>query len=594
MPEDQWTGRGFPWEYDPGPPRNRRWPRLFAETPNYRALGLALTGREAFRWHFGPMFYRGRLGDNQVKVLIVGQEGAQDESLAHRSFTGGTGARMQHVLLHLGITRSYLFLNTFVYPIFGQYWSSLQALAQDLRSPVCRHRNEIFDYAAARNDLHLAIAVGNAAKEALATWVMSHGGNADPRRLHEAESSVISPRLRMVGVVHPGAVRDTPVSEITADYKAALRRIDRWSKDDASWLAPDPGAARRPAADYTYESAPIPFRDFPYGITWRLGRGATSSNRSDDQTAIELFSADGRYNNAGDRISYLGSTNGSMAGYSEDPGDLPYEPPRIAYRAFDRGPEARFARLLLGGEPGFPWPDFTALRLFGHPSFGYGPIYRGRLDRPGLLVIADQGSHDDLFTGRALSGDAGQHLQAFLRAAGVTERYAILRLLPVDTLEGDAARMRAAIDDPRTQALYAEVIRRARPGVVLGIGTDAQRLLDRLDLGSTPIVSLRAFGQRSWKPSWQAALGELKSLRYGKDVSRPSFSYDGEREQIARIDLPFGTLRWQGSSGDRAERARESGRPTPNYYRLVMPEWAAELEPAPLSRAEQRAVDELT
>jgi uracil-DNA glycosylase len=594
VPEEQWTGRGVPWEYDPGPPRNRRWPRLFAETPNYRALGLALTGREAFRWHFGPMFYRGRLGDGQVKVLIVGQEGAQDESLAHRSFTGGTGARMQYVLLHLGITRSYLFLNTFVYPIFGQYGSSLRALAQDLRSPVCQHRNEIFDYAAARNDLHLAIAVGNAAKESLATWVMSHGGNADPGRLHDAESSVISPRLRMVGVVHPGAAQDTPVSEITADFRAALRRIERWSTEDPSWLPADPDGVRQSADDYTYKSAPIPFRDFPYGIAWRLGRGATSSNRRDDQTAIQLFSADGSYNNAGDQISYLGSTNGSNAGYVEDRGDLAYEPPRIAYREFDRGPDARFARLLLGGEPDFPWPDFTAMGLFGHPSFGYGPIYRGRLDRPGLLAIADQGSHDDLFTGRALSGDAGQHLQAFLRAAGVTERYAILRVLPVDTLEGNVARMRAAVDDRRTQALYAEVIRRARPGVVLAMGADAQRLVDRLDLGSTSIVSLRAFGQSSWKQSWQTALAALKSLRYGKDLSRPTFSYDGEREQIPRIDLPFGTLRWQGSSGDRAERALESGRPTSNYYKLAMPEWAAELAPAPLSRDEQRAIDELT
>ncbi|MPZ19790.1 MAG: hypothetical protein GEV06_18005 [Luteitalea sp.] len=594
MPEDQWTGRGFPWEYDPGPPRNRSWPRLFAETPNYRALGQALTGREAFRWHFGPMFYRGRLSDGQAKVLIVGQEGAQDESLAHRSFTGGTGARMQHVLLHLGITRSYLFLNTFVYPIFGQYGSSLRALAQDLRSPVCRHRHEIFDYVAARNDLHLAIAVGNAAKESLATWVASHGGSADPRRLHNAEASAISPRLRMVGVVHPGAVRDTPISEITADFTAALRRIERWSQDDPSWLPADPDGARQPAGDYTYESAPIPFRDLPYGIAWRLGRGATSSNRSDDQTAIQVFSADGRSNNTGHQISYVGSTNGSKAGYVEDRGDLPYEPPRIEYRAFDRGPEARFARLLLGGEAAFPWPDFTTLGLLGHPSFGYGPIYRGRLDRPGLLAIVDQGSHDDLFTGRALSGDAGQHLQAFLRAAGVTERYAILRVLPVDTLEGDAARMRAAIDDPRTQALYAEVIRRARPGVLLAIGTDARRLLDRSDLGNTRVVNLRAFGQRSWKRSWQTALTELKSLRYSKDLSRPTFSYDGEREQIPRIDLPFGTLRWQGSSGDRAERARQSGRPSSNYYRLVMPEWTAELDPAPLSPAEQQAIDELT
>jgi uracil-DNA glycosylase len=38
----------------------------------------------------------GRLDDSQVKVLVVGQEGAQDESLAHRFFVGGTGGRMQY------------------------------------------------------------------------------------------------------------------------------------------------------------------------------------------------------------------------------------------------------------------------------------------------------------------------------------------------------------------------------------------------------------------------------------------------------------------------------------------------------------------
>ena len=101
---EYWEGRGYPWEYDPGPPKNKSWARLFARTPNYRGLGVAATGSERFRWHFGPMFYRGRLKDNSVKVLVIGQEGAQDESLSHRSFTGGTGARMQHFLNYIGIT----------------------------------------------------------------------------------------------------------------------------------------------------------------------------------------------------------------------------------------------------------------------------------------------------------------------------------------------------------------------------------------------------------------------------------------------------------------------------------------------------------
>src|SRR4029453_3680758 len=53
--------RGNPWDFDPGPATTSGWPELFAATPNYRGLGVAVLGRETFRWHFGPMFYRGRL-----------------------------------------------------------------------------------------------------------------------------------------------------------------------------------------------------------------------------------------------------------------------------------------------------------------------------------------------------------------------------------------------------------------------------------------------------------------------------------------------------------------------------------------------------
>ena len=54
MWEQHWKDRGSPWEYDPGPAKNRNWSTLFAETPNYRGFGKALSGSEEFRWHFGP------------------------------------------------------------------------------------------------------------------------------------------------------------------------------------------------------------------------------------------------------------------------------------------------------------------------------------------------------------------------------------------------------------------------------------------------------------------------------------------------------------------------------------------------------------
>jgi uracil-DNA glycosylase len=591
--DDHWTGRGTPWEWDPGPPGNRSWARLFAETPNYRGLGRTLTGREAFRWHFGPMFYRGRLGDGQVKVLVVGQEGAQDESLAHRAFVGGTGARMQHLLNHLGITRSYLFLNTFVYPIFGQYVNDLRVLAQHPRSPICRHRNRIFDYLAARNDVRLAIAVGTAAKESLATWVTSHGGRAHASRLHEADAGVISPRLRMLGVLHPGGATAGGMAAIVADFELALGRVERWSRDDPTWLAPDPGSVRSPAGEYRYRSAPIPFRDLPYGVPWRVGRGGTSSNRREGQTAIQLFSAEGAYNNAGHQLAYPELAAGSDVGYADDPGDLAYEPPRAAYRDFDRGPGLGLARLLQGEDPGFPWPDFAALGLRHHASFGYGPIYRGWLDRPGVLVLADQRCHDDLFSGRALTGDDGQHLQALLRAAGVTEHYGILRVPPVDILGEHPAALRRAIDHPQTRALYGEAIRRARPQVVAALGPWARRLRGHLGL-TIPVVEMESHGRRGWLRSWQEALGELRALRYRRDLTAPSFVYEGGREQIPRVDLPYGTLRWQATSGDRAQRATRSGELGFDYYRLSMPAWAAALAPAPLSAAERAAVEHMT
>src|SRR6185295_4129780 len=109
---------------------------------------------------------------------------------------GGTGGRMQRLLNHLGIDRSYLFLNTFVYPIFDQYNGLLPTIAQHPASPIAQHRTKILDYAAARNDLQLVVAVGRAAKESMASWVKSHGSTAEAEQLHLADASVISPNLK--------------------------------------------------------------------------------------------------------------------------------------------------------------------------------------------------------------------------------------------------------------------------------------------------------------------------------------------------------------------------------------------------------------
>jgi uracil-DNA glycosylase len=594
MPQDFLRDRGNPWEYDAGPPANRRWARIFAETPNYRGLGRALSGRDEFRWHFGPMFYRGRLTDGAVRVLVIGQEGAQDESLGHRSFVGGSGARMQHFLRHLGITRSYLFLNTFVYPIFGQYdGADLLWLAQNPASPIVKHRHAILDYLVERNDLRLIVAVGKAAKESVHTWVRSRGG-ACPSGTHDVSgcaAGAIGLRTRIVGVVHPGAGgKGGSTAAIIANFKLALRKIQQWDAADPSWLPADPDGERGSADSFRYRSAPIAFRDLPYGAAWRIGQGGTSSNRKDSQRGIQMFSEDGEY---GASVRYPSDARGTTEGYAAEQGDLPYEPAKKAFGEFDAGPGPALARLMMGGELGLAWPDFVALGARSHASFGLGPLYRGRPDRARILVLADQESHDDLFMFRALTGDAGQRFQEFLRAMGITKSYLILRVLPVDTLGLPASTVRTIVDHAQVRQLYRTIVERlvaaGNTALVLCVGPNSRRLGAHVLPEGLPVVEMKAWAESGALADWKHALQELRDMSYSKDVRSPGFVYDGQRGQIPRIDLPYGTLRWQGTSGDRAVRSSRGG-DAHDYYKVLMPKWAFDLPPAPLSDKEQKAI----
>jgi uracil-DNA glycosylase len=592
--------RGAIWEHDPGPPAGSGWAELFAATPNYRGLGVAVVHREAFRWHFGPMFFRGRL-DGSARVLVIGQEGAQDESLAHRSFTGSTGGRLQSFLRQLGLDRSYLFLNTFVYPIFGQYTMDLRPLAQDPRSPIAAHRHQLFDHAVATSDLRLVIAVGRAAKESVATWVAHHGGKADPEQLHKAKTGDLGTNLKLIGVLHPGgAGSGGSLDAIKESFQAAMNQVRTWLTATPSWLPTDPGMTRDLHVPYQYAAAGVPFRDFPFGICPRLGRGATTSNRTDDQRGIRLFGATGRYNASGANLRDGASHDGSNEGYASDTGDVPYEPPRKRPTQFDRGPPADLARLLLGQEPGFAWPDFAGLGVTSDPTFGVGPLYRGRFRRLSLLVLADQASHDDVFTGRALCGEAGQRLQRLLGAAGISTRYLVLRTLPVDTLGLSTATVNACVAHPAVRALHQELIQRVRAAnsglaAVLALGRGAGALAPNVVPSGLPILSLRAWGTSGWKTSWQAALDRLATMTYTKDLSSPSFQADGGRGQIPRADLPYGTPRWIGTSGDRGDRPidLDTSRASPSYLKILLPAWVNALTPRPLSAAEQAAADAL-
>ena len=66
--------------------------------------------------------------------------------------------------------------------------------------------------------------------------------------------------------------------------------------------------------------------------------------------------------------------------------------------------------------------------------------------------------------------------------------------------------------------------------------------------------------------------------------------YAGGRGRFPRADLPFGTLRWQATTGNRAQQGKVANSPSPNYFKLRMPAWAAKSSPTALSTAEAAAV----
>jgi hypothetical protein len=110
------------------------------------------------------------------------------------------------------------------------------------------------------------------------------------------------------------------------------------------------------------------------------------------------------------------------------------------------------------------------------------------------------------------------------------------------------------------------------------------------------VIGLAAPGEADAAASWQAALTQLAGRHYTKDLAKPTFKAPTARGQLPRIDLPYGTLRWSGTSGDRAVRPIDTdlAKPSPDYLKFFIPAWAASLDPAPLTAAEQLAAKELS
>ena len=126
-----------------------------------------------FRSEWGPVFHRGRL-DGTARVFILGQDPAQHETIVRRILVGETGQRIQGFLAKLGIDRSYVMVNTFLYSVYGQGGGNRHRSDPSIAS----YRNRWIDAILSNNSIDAVVALGQLADEAWRTYLKATSGNA--------------------------------------------------------------------------------------------------------------------------------------------------------------------------------------------------------------------------------------------------------------------------------------------------------------------------------------------------------------------------------------------------------------------------------
>lgn len=146
-------------DFDPGPAAEP-FATLVREAP-----GPDVYPPADFRVEWGPVFHRGRL-DGTARILIVGQDPGQHESIARRILVGEAGQRVQGFLARLGIEREYVMVNAFLFSVFGQ--SGGERHAHD--PAIEAYRARWFEALLGGSPIEAVISFGHLGREAFERW----------------------------------------------------------------------------------------------------------------------------------------------------------------------------------------------------------------------------------------------------------------------------------------------------------------------------------------------------------------------------------------------------------------------------------------
>ncbi len=170
-----------------------------------------------FRVEWGPVFHRGRL-DGSARILVLGQDPATHEAITRRILVGEAGQRVQGFLGKLGITRSYVMVNTFLYSVYGQ-WGG----ARHKDDPgIIAYRNLWLEALLLGGNLQAVVALGGLADRAWHQWVAARGAE---------------PPLAYAHITHPTWPESSSGGNKAKHLLAVSKMLQNWNEEGLQKLA---------------------------------------------------------------------------------------------------------------------------------------------------------------------------------------------------------------------------------------------------------------------------------------------------------------------------------------------------------------------
>jgi uracil-DNA glycosylase len=206
---------------------------------------------EDFRTEWGPIFHRGRLYGS-ARVLVLGQDPGQHESIVRRILVGEAGQRTQGFLAKLGIDTSYVMINTFVYSVYGQGGGERHRADP----AIADYRHRWLDTLLVGKPVEAVVALGTLAGEAFAEWKTTPGGQSTPVAFRQ----IIHPTYPEAQTTMP---RADATKALLANWNEALAALrPAITQPDV----PMPTDMYGEAFDKAKDLAQIPELDMPAGL----------------------------------------------------------------------------------------------------------------------------------------------------------------------------------------------------------------------------------------------------------------------------------------------------------------------------------------